>query len=257
MLVTTAARVSSIPELPVVEGVRYIISVQDHEATLSPDNLKALYRSDVQLRIYYDRGLSVNRNHALEASSADIVMVADDDLIFHPEGLRDLIKLYEQNPDIDWITTRAGLSEGRIYPPDGWDLQRVFRHYVPVSFELSFRRTSLPVGFRFSPLAGIGAPYLGAGEDDLVYFHARRAGLRGVYKHIKVVTHPSATTNVRSASQIPVVRAKGALLRIMRGVFPGLIRIPVEAYRSPLPFGKAFVALTQGYIYASTHKDQL
>lgn len=257
MLVTTATRVGSIGELPVVEGVRYIICIQDPDLILKPEELKPLERPDTDVRIYYDRGLSVNRNHALAAAAGDIVMVADDDLIFHAEGLRELIRAYEQNPALDWITTKAGIPEKRIYPPDGWDLGRVFRHYVPVSFELTVRRASLPDGLRFSPLVGIGAPYLAAGEDDLFFYHLRKAGLRGQFRDIKAVTHPGPTTSVHSAARVPVVRAKGALMRIIRGVLPGLIRIPLEAYRSPLPFFKALVALTQGFIYASAHKKQL
>lgn len=244
-------------ELPVVDGVRYIVCIQDYDFTLSPGSIRHLGRPDVDLHIYYDRGLSNNRNHALEAATADIVMVADDDLILHPEGLRQLMRYYSENPAVDWVTTHAGLNEPRVYPPDEWDLKQVFRFYVPVSFEMSFRRQSLPDGFRFSPLAGIGAPYLAAGEDDLAFFHARKAGLCGRFKDIKVVTHPGPTTSVHSAASRPVVRAKGALMRIMRGTLPGLIRIPLEAYRSPLPFFNALAALMQGFFYASVHKKEL
>lgn len=257
MLVTTAARVESIPELPVVESVRYIVSIQDPDLSLQPHLLLKLQRPDIDIRIYHDTGLARNRNHALEAASADIVMIADDDLIFHPEGIRWVIKAFEEDSALEWVTLHASQPEKRIYPPHGWNLAEPYRFYSPVSFEMAFRRKSLPPQMRFSTLTGIGAPFLGAGEDDLFYHHARKANLHGKFLDIRNVTHPGSTTSVHSAKSIPVIRTKGALLRIMRGFFPGLIRLPLEAWRSHLPFFKALGALSGGFIYSIRHRREL
>lgn len=257
MLVTTADRVGRMAPLPAVEGVRYIVSVQDPHFKLTPEALEALERPDVDVRIYHDSGLSVNRNHALEAATADIVMVADDDLIFHPDGLHRLIELYEQDAELDWVTARAEMPENHIYPPDGWNLEKTYRFYVPTSFEMSFRRVSLPADMRFSTLAGIGAPYLGAGEDDLFYHHARKAGLQGRFADIRVVSHTGPTTDEHSAATAAFVRTKGAMMYVMRGFWPGLIRIPLEASRSRLPFFEAMKELVKGFVYGIKHRKEL
>ena len=257
MLATTAARVTKIGHLPAVEGVRYVITVQDPEFVLKPEDLGSLEREDVDLRIYHDSGLSNNRNHGLESVSGDIVMIADDDLVFYPDGLKAVIQAFEENPDLDWLTTRAEMPENRVYPPDGWKLSDTYRFYVPVSFEIAFRRSSLPAGMRFSTLAGIGAPFLNAGEDDLFFHHLRRAGLNGQFREIKAVTHLGATTDVHSAADPRFLRAKGALMYVMRGALPALVRLPLEARRSKVPTLRALGYLIQGFFYGAKHRREL
>ena len=257
MLVTTAARVPRMCPLPVVPRVRYIVCIQDPDFGLNPLSLQPLQRPDIDVRIYHDRGVSANRNHALEAATADVLMVGDDDLIYHPEGLEALLGFFENNPRIDWITTHAEVDSSRVYPPDGWNHARTFRFYASITFEMAFRRTSLPPGLRFSTLAGIGAPYLGAGEEDLFYHHLRKAGLRGQFVDLKVVSHPHPSTDIHSASNPRFVRAKGALMWVMRGPAGALIRLPLEAKRSELPFFNAFRELFKGMMYAAKNRRYL
>ena len=64
--------------LPVVEGVRYIVSWQDHRDAEIPPALDA--RNDVTVDRFGQRGVSFNRNNAIELSTADVYLVADDDL---------------------------------------------------------------------------------------------------------------------------------------------------------------------------------
>ena len=71
------ARVAAM-NLPVIDGVRYVVSWQSHEEAPVPESL---VRDDVEIHRFDGRGISLNRNHAYDHCRADIVLNADDDLI--------------------------------------------------------------------------------------------------------------------------------------------------------------------------------
>lgn len=248
-------------EWPHVEGVRYLVCVQNpgNEDILPPAG-ELHDRGDTLVLFFDDRGLSANRNHALDAASAPYLAIMDDDLKLDASGLELLIREFESNPDVDLITTYADIDEDspRRLPPAGHDLNKPWPFYWPVSFEIAVRRSALErSGVRFSPLAGIGAPRLGAGEENLFVHHLLKAGLKGRYSGIRIGHHDHPTTTVRAALDPATVRAKGAVMRIMRGNIEALVRIPLEAHRSPMPFFKALRHLAEGFIYSIKHRREL
>lgn len=255
LVCTTAGRLNAIdtdgwPQLP---GVRYLLSCQNPAG----ESLTPPRRPDIYFYEFDNTGLSVNRNQAMSAAVAEFVLIADDDTSFSPDGLRRIVDVYRADPSLDYATFRMEQPEQRVYPPDGYDLARVFRNYFPVSFEISFRRPRyLQAGLRFSELAGIGAPYLCAGEEDLVLLHARRAALKGRYFDTVIGCHPGATTSVSAARTPAFMRTKGMLMRKTRGYFGAAVRIPLEAVRSHIPFLPSLRYLIEGYIY-SIRNDRL
>lgn len=90
-------RVASM-RLPHIDGVSYVVSWQDHRDTQVPDSLAS--RDDVKV-IRFDRsGLSLNRNNSFRHCTSDIILCADDDLTYMPEGLTAIMKLFADNPDV-------------------------------------------------------------------------------------------------------------------------------------------------------------
>ena len=82
LICTYNERISRIPDmlLPFRPDVSYIVSMQyTDQAFLDhiPDVLRQ--RPDVRVILLEGKGLSRNRNHCLDASSADIALIADDD----------------------------------------------------------------------------------------------------------------------------------------------------------------------------------
>lgn len=244
-------------DMPRIEGVEYLISCQNPDG-LDIDTSKFDARDDIKVHFFPDKGLSVNRNHLLDLATADYLQIADDDLIFRAEGIAKLIETFDAEPDIDIITTRAEVPEPRAYPLDRHDLNKPFRFYHPISFEIAIRRKPLAdSGIRFSPLLGIGAPYLLAGEEDVFFVHCLRADMAGIFRNITVSRHPGDTTSVRCATVPGVIRAKGAVMPFIRGYFAALIRLPIEAHRAKVPFFKALLYLTQGYSYFIRHRREI
>lgn len=248
-------------EWPRVEGVRYLVCCQNPEGDDLLPAAEALHRrGDTDVLFFRDRGLSANRNHSLDAAAAPYLLVMDDDLRLSAEGLRAIIDTFDSRPELDYMTLRAttGDKAPRVFPPAGHDLGRPWRFYYTISFEIALRREALErAGVRFSLLAGIGAPVLGCGEEDLFLHALRRHGLRGEYSGIFIGTHEGPTTTERSAMSPAVARAKGAVMRKTRGSVAALLRLPVEARRSKLPFFRALRHLAEGYLYSIRHRREL
>lgn len=246
-------------QLPAVAGVEYIICCQN------PDNLDLeaaadrLRRVDVKVFFNPGRGISNNRNASLALASAPYLLLGDDDLFYCPDGLTAIIEAFDADPELDIITARIESGDGeRIYPPAAHDLKRPFRFYNPISIEIALRRSAWQAaGVRFSPLLGVNAPYLGAGEED-VFFHRLLGKVRGArFVDALLCRHPGTTTSGREGATPRVLRSKGACLRVIYGNFEALARFPVEAWRSPAPFIKALWCYLQGYCYSIRHRRQI
>lgn len=262
LICTTAKRLAAIDTvgLPMVDDVEYIVSCQNPDRIDLESISRAIIGTRCDIRIYFfeNCGLSRNRNNAFSVASAPYIYIADDDISFSPDGLRLVINRFEADSSLDVICTRAEMPESRVYPPNGHDLNIPFRFYWIVSFEIALRRCAVErVGLHFSEFAGIGAPYLTAGEEEIFIESALRRGLKGTFVDIVVAHHPALTTAVRDGAKQGVIRAKGAFMWLKRGALAAILRIPVEAYRAPVAFFKALLWLTQGASYAVKHRKDL
>ncbi len=243
--------------LPRLDGVAYMVSWQNPEG-LRPDLATLAARPDVSVVESASRGLSNNRNAAFDLASAPYVLIADDDLSFRPEGLQAIIQAFDSEPALDFLTLRSDMPEPRVYPADGHDLARPCKGYAPVSFEIALRRSSLVrSGVRFSPLAGIGAPYLCAGEEELFVYHLCRAGLHGRFVDAVCAVHPGSTTGFRRAADAAMLRTKGSVACRTQHPLRALLRLPLLAARAPIATPKALLWLVQGYCYALKNRRQL
>ena len=131
-------------------------------------------------------------------------------------------------------------------------------HYHPVSIEFSFRLEAYRrSGLRWNELAGIGAPYLICGEEELMFRDLLRSGLKGEFVNHTIATHIGPTTSDRFASSAPFMRSKGAIMRACRGAAGALLRLPLEAVRAQAPTLRSLAWLTQGYIYACRNSNVL
>lgn len=261
LICTTAARLSQLApgRLPMLPEVRYIVVCQNPDgANTAPARAALARRHDIEVYQFDDRGLSVNRNHALDLATAPYIHIADDDLRFKAEGLRQIIAEFDADPSLDVLCTHAEIPEEHIYPPDGWNLAEPYRFYSPVSFEISLRRRAVEsVGLRFSPLFGIGAPFLAAGEENIFLHKALSSGLSGRFRDICAVVHPGPTTCTRDGARAGVIRARGAVMRISRGSAAAFIRLPVEAWRSPGLFVTSLWHLLEGFVYSIVKSRQI
>lgn len=242
-----------IGDLPAVEGVAYIIACQCDECAIP----QRLDRPDVKVRFTPTCGLSHNRNFALSCATAPYVLIADDDLIFYPEGLLAIIDAFESHPGISVAAFRSVQPSRRVYPACEHDLFTPYKYYNTASVEIALRRGEVARrGLRFSPLFGLGAPYLQAAEENIFLLNARRTGMRGRFFPIDIVEHPGLSTGERSESAPGMLRAQGAYAAMRYGATAPL-RICLKAMRSAGPKMRNLLWAWQGAVFAWRRKKQI
>ena len=125
-----------------------------------------------------ERGLSRSRNMALAHATAELCMLADDDMIYRP-GYAETVQAAFGRLDAELIRFRVGGIEKpfKTYPETERRL-RFFGSMRAASVELAFRRTALTArGLRFDERIGTGTEFL-MGEENALLAHCLRAGLR-------------------------------------------------------------------------------
>ena len=235
--------------LPKVEGVTYLVSLQIEESNISlPESLN---RTDVRISPTTSKGLSNNRNNSIDNATGDICLIADDDLSYTAEQLQSVISVFEKNQSLDIALFRHSGNNNKQYPNYEFDLNTKFpKGYYITSFEIAFRRKSLPSSLRFDSRLGIGSA-MPAGEETLFIHQAIKNGLSCRFLPITIVCHKDLSTGSRTPSP-GVIQANGAIIAVRYGL-SGLMRLPIIAYRlSKQGKAKIFPAvhhLLKGYIY--------
>ncbi|MBR1788679.1 MAG: glycosyltransferase [Bacteroidaceae bacterium] len=198
--------------LPPRPGVSYLISWQhtDNQYVLPS---WVVSRPDVRVVHFFGKGLSCNRNHALEHAQGDILKICDDDEIWENEYFDVILETYEKNIFSDIIHFQAvGLK--KKYPPE----------YVS-SIEMTMRRDSISKAcLRFDERFGLGSPCLMSGEEEVFLCDARRAGLRIHYESRVVCRNYEPTTGTSFYDKPAFLRSKGAVFYYTRGLWYALYK---------------------------------
>lgn len=134
-------------------------------------------------------GVGINRNLALQVAEGDILLCADDDIVYYDGALQGVLDAFEELPDADVIffgmdMTKGGeIYERRRHPRKRLHLWNALRFGAA---RMAVRRSSLEKArLSFSTLFGGGAVY-GSGEDSLFVRDCFRGGLK-VYSHPNVL----------------------------------------------------------------------
>lgn len=230
--------------LPRIEGVRYVVSWQQHEDAPIP---RELMRDDVEVHRFDRTGQSLNRNNAFDYCTAEWIMVSDDDLIFREDGLRELMESLGRSPEVDFATIKSVHDSGVVYPDVETDLTWPLpMGYSVAGFELAFRRST---GLRCCPEFGLNSPRMHGAEDEALLLTALRRGLRARFYPITVVEHDHPSTGTKSCLTAANLRASGCFIALGWPA-SAVLRVPLKAWRvarsgrAPLP--KALWHMAEG-----------
>lgn len=244
---------------PVVPGVSYLVSCQHPDSEIQPSVPEAVSgRDDIRVIFTPTRGLSVNRNHLLDNATGPLFLIADDDVVYTAESFREIMDAFERYHEADILTFRYSGPKLKIYPPEGHSLRQPWKNYYVSSIEIGGRLEAINrMQLRFSPLAGLGAPYLSAGEEALFIRLALKRGMTILHSAVTVGEHPDEPTGVRNAST-GSLRARGAVIALTNP-WTAIARIPYRAWadrRTTPPF-RHFAAMSAGAFYALRHHRRL
>jgi hypothetical protein len=200
--------------LPRLDGVRYLVVVQSppRGAEAEAHVAALLARGDVELHEMEGCGLSRSRNAAMDRTSTDLLLLADDDVELRAEALTALRHAFAGDPALDFACLR-------LHAPGGEPYKRFGASGTPVRFWNCGKVGSPEVALRIAPIRaaqlrfdetfGAGTPAW-FGEEYIFLLDARRAGLRGRHLDIVVGFHPPESSGVD---------ASAAAMRVRRAVF--------------------------------------
>lgn len=171
-------------QLPEVEGVRYVISWQQHGDAPIPPAFSA--RTDITIVRTDVVGLSANRNNAIDHCTSDYILNADDDMAYDAVALTKLLDIFNRRKDLDFFMCQYANADGRLakdYPVFAEDItEKMPRGLWCGTVELAFNRNGRLAKLRFEPLIGPGTETITSGEDEYLLLQARR--LRGVCRFV-------------------------------------------------------------------------
>lgn len=242
--------------LPQSDGVSYLVAWQRGERVGIPAPLSA--RPDVRIVRNPGIGLSDNRNFALDRASADILVIADDDIAYTPDAFAAVRRAYEKNPATDIALFRYCDADGTLakrYPDSEVSLCRFIpKGYYISSIEITLRREGRAGGLRFPVEFGIGAPQFGCGEEEIFLRRALRRGCDVRLFPDLLCTHFGPPTGLRRVTDTRVYRGMGAAVAYSEPL-RCYLRFPLMAWRGArrgtMSFLPALVNFTRGALCAT------
>lgn len=201
--------------------VSYVVSVQNlnHAFPTIPEFCK---RPDVSIHFLEGDGLSRNRNHALQHSNADIVVIADDDIALQPSYVQNIIRSFELNPKVDigcfQIQTTDTGKPYKSYPAAAKKLTTMAALKQVSSIEIAFRRAAVTdADIRFDERFGLGRT-ANSGEELLFLHDCVHNGLNIHFFPQYIVEHPSkSSVNQTSAFDPKRLFVSGAQNYVLYG----------------------------------------
>lgn len=180
------------------------------------------------------RGVGLNRNIALLASTADIVLFADDDVVYYDDMPKQVIKAFEDFPKADVIVFGMDmLKEGKIFEKRRCEKKRVYpwNSMRFGTYRIAARKKAITNNnITFNQCFGGGCKF-SAGEDTLFLKECFDKGLK-VYSYDYVLgTCNKDTSTWFNGYNEKYFYDKGVLLRHL---------FPKTAYIMALYFGVLF-----------------
>jgi hypothetical protein len=175
-------------------GVQYLVSQQYTDKKFLPIPVSLQLRPDVSISQIEGKGLSKNRNNALSLATADLAMIADDDVSYLP-GAFDLVReTFTKDPSLDVacfkIKTGEGEAEYKKYPKKPGRIRSLFHHHFS-SVEVAFRVGPVKArGIMFDERFGLGSERIVWAEENVFIEDCLKAGLNVQFFPFYLVSHP-------------------------------------------------------------------
>lgn len=220
---------------PRVEGVEYLVCWQTDGSDEIPPALAG--RDDFRILRHDTRGISRNRNFALEHATAPVLIMGDDDVDYTADDLRAVMDCMKAYPEIVVATGRY-TCEGKYvkpYPHSVTNPRHAPKGWYVSAIEIVCRpKELLRRGVRFNERISIGTPVLRCGEEDVFLTDALRKGVPTAIIPVRIGSHDAPGTGRRDRDEEYFIMTRGACLyhRYPKSWIP---RALVRALRTPDP----------------------
>ncbi len=125
------------------------------------------------------RGVGLNRNICIDHSNADIILFADEDIVYYEGYAEKVLKEFTDHPDADAIFFNVRVcEERRTYWNEGYKWVKWYNSGRYPAYSIAVKASKLKAaGVKYSLLFGGGAKYSN-GEDSLFINDMRKAGFK-------------------------------------------------------------------------------
>lgn len=181
-------------------SISYSISHQITEEKYMDFDIPELNREDVKYKALFSKGLSKNRNNVINMSSSDISLIADDDVRYRENEILQIIKRFEENPEMDVFQGKIRTFEGEDYKKYNSQKKKIgWRDIGGISsIEIAFKTKSVQMtDIKFDESFGLGGNLFSKGEEAVFLGDCLKNKLEIFYYPDYIVSHPkeSSTTN--------------------------------------------------------------
>lgn len=170
-----------------------------------------------------ERGLSKSRNMAIRNATAEVCMLADDDMEYHRDYVDTVTSAFARTgADVIGFQVRGIEKKFKDYSPRERRITYL-RSMKMASVELAFRRSAFVTkGVTFDELIGAGTELM-MGEENAVLFQCIRKGLAVFYVPAEIADlHVGASTWFTERNQKFFI-GKGAAFAAMKTPFTTLL----------------------------------
>ena len=170
-----------------------------------------------------ERGLSKSRNMALRNATADVCMIADDDMEYRPGYVQTVLSAFEQNAaDIIGFQVMGIEREFKKYNPKPCKVSHL-RSMKMASVEIAFRRDAfVKNNIVFDEQIGAGTEFL-MGEESAMLFQCLKKKLRVCYEPKVISDLHIVSSTWRSGYNEKFFVGKGAAFTAMKTPFTTLL----------------------------------
>ena len=169
-----------------------------------------------------EKGISKSRNLAIKNATADICVIADDDVVFLTDCEEKIKKVYENDPTLDVAIFQIITPEGtpyKKYSSEPYELKSPFKIMQISSVEITFRRKRiLEKQIYFNENLGLGAEYT-KGEEAFFIKDCLKNSLKVKYFPIPIVIHPIESSG-KSFSEKNIVAEGIVYTKLFPVIFP-------------------------------------
>lgn len=166
-----------------------------------------------------ERGVGLSRNTALMRSNADILLFADDDVVYFDDYEKSIIDTFEKYPEASLILFNLQ-SQNPLRPEYIVSVDHRIRWYNCLKYgaiRIAVRKDAiLKANIYYSLLFGGGARHQ-AGEDNLFILQCLKKGLVGISSSTHIGTVKQEESTWFHGYDEKYYRDRGALFRAMYG----------------------------------------
>ena len=174
-----------------------IVNQTSNDSLLTSDN------ENIKVINSFDKGLSKSRNLAIENSSKDLLLIADDDVIFKSDFENNIVEAFNQmNNNI--ILFQIENKDNQLFRKYSNKIKSKLNWFEILnthSIEMVLDRKSVIKNqLQFNENFGLGSKYP-SGEEPIFMAEAKKIKLKLGYFPAAIVIHPDSTSTSKSSKK--------------------------------------------------------